>query len=324
MNGCWFLESHDAPIFVLLGRLGDTIIMLPAFREIHRRTGLKPRIIVSTEYSSIYEGVSYCDPIPHNLHWWQGVEKARQIAAALSDDATLPQWWLGKCPIPDEYRGKFNLTCFGHNWGVNLALWPNFMVSMWERCGFTRDEMLSLPLVFDRRNPAREQALLNVIWPMQIRKKPLLLYNFTGISSPFGFVPELYPVIQRFARDFHICDLGKIKAHRFFDLLGAYDVAAGLISSDTATAHLAHASKVPTIWMTVDSWCGSTPRGNVALHFGYNETPRRLQDVSEVLQSWLDGNSRIFTLPDDRPRHTTSGVLGEIVLGKTAVAGTAH
>ena len=266
--------------------------MFPAFREIHRRTGLKPKIIVGNEYANLYEGISYAEPIVHNLHWWQGVEKARAIASVLSENAVLPQWWLTpQCPIPEQYRGTFNLTCFGHNWGVNLSLWPNFMASMWERCGFTQDEMRTLPLVFDRRNPAREAALLNQIWPVPMRKKPLLLFNVTGISSPFGFWPELHPTVFKFSRDFHIVDLGKVKAHRLFDFLGAYDVAAGLITCDTATAHLAHASKVPTIWFTVDSWCGSTPRGNVALHLGYNETPRRLQDVADVLQSWRNGSS---------------------------------
>jgi len=318
------MQSHDAPVLVLLGRAGDTILMLPAFMEIHRRTGLKPRIIVSDEYANIYDGVSYVDPIPQPLHWWQGVEKARIIASALSQNAVLPQWWLGKCPIPAEYRGTFNLTCFGHNWGVNLALWPNFMSSMWERCGFTREEMVTLPLVFDRRNPVREDELLRQIWPIPMRKKPLLLYNFTGISSPYGFVPEMFPVIQRFARDFHIVDLGKIRAKRIFDLLGAYDVAAGLISSDTATAHLAHASKVPTIWMSVDGWCGSTPRGNVALHFGYNETPRRLQDVSAVLQSWLDGSSRMVPVEPDGPRRQAKGGGGPTFLAKSALAGITH
>jgi hypothetical protein len=227
---------------------------------------------------------------------------------------------MGKCPIPKEYRGTFNLTCFGHNWGVNLSLWPNFMASMWERCGFTQAEMVSLPLVFDRRNPIRERELLNHIWPFRMRNKPLLLYNFTGISSPFGFVPELYPVIQQFSRDFHIVDLGKIRAHRIFDLLGAYDVAAGLISSDTATAHLAHASNVPTIWMTVDSWCASTPRGNVALHFGYNETPRRLQDVTAILQSWRNGNSSLVTIPN-RPEHRPATGGGGSKLAMSTLAG---
>jgi len=285
-NTCFFLRNHDAPVLVLLGRAGDTILMLPAFMEIHRRTGLKPRIIVSTEYSNIYEGVSYAEPISHNLHWWQGVEKARAIASVLSENAVLPQWWLGKCPIPSEYRGKFNLTCFGHNWGVNLALWPNFQASMWERCGFTQQEMRTLPLVFDRRNPVREAALLNQIWPAPMRKKPLLLYNFTGISSPFGFVPELFPVIQKFARDFHIVDLGKIKAHRIFDLLGAYDVAAGLITVDTSTLHLAHGSSVPYIAFSIDGWTGSVARGNVALRVRYNETPRRLNEIADVIASW--------------------------------------
>lgn len=277
--------------------LGDAILMFPAFREIHHRTGLKPRIIVSKDYGDVYQGISYAEPIIHNLHWYQGIPKARLIAAALSDGYKVPQWWnCPECPIPPKYRGTFVLQAHGHQWGVDLNMWPNFMASMYERCGFTQQEMRELPLVFDRRNPAREAELLNRIWPPSMRRKKLLLYNVTGVSSPYGFWPELHPTLFKFARDFHIVDIGKIKAHRIFDLLGAYDVAAGLITCDTATAHLAHASKVPTIWMTVDSWCGSTPRGNVALHFGYNSTPQRLQDIAAVLQSWRDGNSRMVAV----------------------------
>ncbi len=283
---CWFLTAKHAPVFSLLGRLGDTILMYPAFLEIYKRTGFKPRIIVSQEYASVYQGITFAEAIVVNLNWWQGVPKARAMAAALSGNAIFPQWWLEPDPMPAEYKGTFNLTCHGHEWGVNLALWPNFMVSMYSRAGFTRDEMLALPLVFDRRNPTREAELIAKLYPPPLRKKPLLLTNFTGISSPFGFTPELFPTIHRFAKHYHIVDLGNVRAYRIYDLLGLYDIAAGLITVDTATAHLAHASKVPTIWMSVDGWCGSEARGNVALHFNYNSTPQRLNDVAAVLERW--------------------------------------
>src|SRR6266571_4442797 len=178
---CWFLKSFNAPVFCLLGRLGDTILMFPAFREIHRRTGFKPRIIVSEEYANVYDGISYADPIPVPWNWWTGVSQARKMALALSQNAVFPQWWLEDCPIPKEYQGTFNLTCHGLNWGVNLDLWGNFMASMYSRAGFTIDEMMRLPLVFDRRSEAREKSLLDQVWPVKLRSKPLLLYNFTGI-----------------------------------------------------------------------------------------------------------------------------------------------
>ncbi len=283
---CWFLEPKHAPVFSLLGRAGDTILMFPAFREIHRRTGFKPRIVVSTEYAGLYDGISYATAVPASLQWWTGVPKARAIAAALASDACFPQWWLEPDPMPAEYKGTFNLTCHGNSWGVNVALWPNFMTSMYSRAGFTRDEMLALPLVFDRRNLKREAELIAKLYPPVLRKKPLLLTNFTGISSPFGFLPELHPTLHRFARDFHTVDLGNVRATRLYDLLGLYDIAAGIITIDTATLHLAHATPTPYIAFTVDGWTSSEPRGNVALHVKYNETTRRLAEVAAVLDSW--------------------------------------
>ncbi len=326
MSRCWFLRPTDAPSFIQLGRYGDLILLLPAFLEIFRRTGLKPNVVVSEEYASVLDGVSYVTPHPLGVHWWGGIPMAKDYAKRLWGHSVCPAWWNDvECPIPPEYRGQFTLQCHGHSHGVNIDLWPNFMVSMYSRAGFTQSEMMSLACLFDRRNPNREAELVAKFYPPSLRKKPLLLYNFTGISSPFGFLPELWPTIQRFAREFHIVDLGKVKAHRIFDLLGAYDVAAGLITCDTATAHLAHASQVPTIWMSVDGWCGSVPRGNVALHFGYNETPRRLNDVADVLQSWRNGNSpHLVPLPDARPGDSASPDGSVAQLGHAAVARLAH
>ena len=260
--------------------------MFPAYREIHRRTGHKPEVIVSTEYVGCFDGISYAKAIPVGLHWWDGIPQAKAMAEARGGWYCTPQWWNDPCPIPAEYRGSFTLQCHGRAHGVNLNLWPNFMASMYERAGFTQQEMKTLPLVFDRRNPLREQKLLDNLWPPAFRKKPLLLYNFTGISSPFGYQPELFPVLNEFRKDFHMVDLGPVRAHRIFDLLGAYDAAAGLITCDTSTAHLAHASKVPTVWFTAMGWTGSTPRGNVAAHIKYDDVPRRLNDLAEVLERW--------------------------------------
>jgi len=183
---------------------------------------------------------------------------------------------------------------------VNLNLWPNFMASMYERAGFTQKEMMRLPLVFDRRNTVRERELVERLWPTAYRKKPLLLTNFTGISSPFGYQPELYPILQSFRQWFHIVDLGGVRAHRIFDLLGLYDVAAGLITCDTATLHLAHATQTPYIAFSAKGWTGSTPRGNVALQVMYDDTPRRLNEIAEVLESWkccTRDNSHLVAVP---------------------------
>lgn len=261
--------ERDAPTFLLLGRYGDGIIMLPAFAEIYRRTGIRPRVVVNTAYADIYDGVSFVEPIPVNLDWKEDVHKAR----AMFPDAVLIQWWLATRPMPKN---------------LDLSPWPNFEASMWDRCGFTEADRMRLPLVFDRRNATREATLMDRVWPSAMRGKPLVLYHFAGKSSPFGHLPELYPVIQAFARDFTLIDLGKIRAERIFDLLGLMECATGMILCDSAPLHLAYATETPYIAFIVDTWSGSKPLGNCVLSIRYKNTLRHLQDVAKVLKNWRD------------------------------------
>jgi ADP-heptose:LPS heptosyltransferase len=81
-------------------------------------------------------------------------------------------------------------------------------------------------------------------------------------------------------------DIGHVSAHRIFDLLGLYDRAAGLITADTATAHLAVGSKVPAIWFTIPDWRGSVPRGNCVWHCTYAEILGKIEEIMAVVESW--------------------------------------
>lgn len=261
--------------------------MLPAWREIYRITGKKVFVVVSENYSETLDGVSYVDVFPFHGDWKSDVAKARVYAMSRWCSGRVIQWWNDTEPVPSEFRGSTVLSCRGRKCSINSAKWPTYGHSMYERAGFPKEsDWMDLPMVFDCRNPIREEALLREIWPDAMRKKPLLLFNVTGVSSPYGFWPELYPVVYKFAKDFHIVDLGKIRAHRIFDLLGAYDAAAGLITCDSAILHLAKASHVPTIAMTVDGWTGSVVRRNTALTFSYKQTIQRLPSVRILLEKW--------------------------------------
>ena len=166
--------------------------------------------------------------------------------------------------------------------GVNLELDPDYGTSMARRCGFSREEWLSLPLVFDRRNETREKELVQKIIGNDIR--PLLLYNLTGISSPFPFVPEiLNPLMQRFGRYFKLVDLSKVNGWRIYDLLGLYDCASLLITSDTFSLHLAPASRIGYVGFCVDGWTSSVCKGNCLLQMKYSETPKRVSEVLDVV-----------------------------------------
>jgi len=277
------------PCFVLLGRFGDAIQLLPAFKAIYERTGFKPVVIVSQDYQSIYEGVSYVEPFPIRAGWWEGVPTARKIAEARFGGGTVLPWWNDSPErislLDSATKGGLVLQSHGHEWGVDLNRWPDYGTSMWDRAGFTREEMMSLPLVFDQRSPVREKELRNKVIGLYT-SKPVLLYNFSGVSSPFGFVPEVLNPILKLHRHFQLVDLGKIQAHRIYDLLGLYDVATGLLTCDTSTLHLAPASKVPYIAFTVDGWTSSVPKGNCVLEVKYNSTPHRIESILQVVKSW--------------------------------------
>lgn len=279
---CWFLP-HTPPCFIQLGRYGDLLLLFPAFKLIKDRTGSTPVVIVTTTYANLFEGISYATPYQITGHWYMDMPKARAIADEKFGSAIIPHWWSANVPKDDVPQGPKVLQCHGHEWGVDIKKYPDFGTSMWLRAGFTREEMIAAPLVFDRRNLVREEALVK---QHVFNDRPLLLYNFTGVSSPFGYVPEMMRLLAPYRQHFNMLDLGQVRAARLFDLLGLYDRAVGLVTIDTATAHLAPASRVPTVWLTVDGWGSAVPRGNVAFHCPYSQTPKHLTEIGNVLEKW--------------------------------------
>lgn len=278
------------PCFVLLGRYGDLIQMFPCFLAVYERTGVKPRVVVSHEYASLFDGISYSDPCPIRAHWWQGVPEARALAQTLSEGVVVPQWWnddpAHTAMLNEATKGNFTLQCHGNKWGVDIAKWPDYGSSMASRAGFTREEWLALPLVFDRRSPGREEELYKSVAGRETR--PIILYNFTGNSSPFPWVPEVVNQMKTaIGRRAAFVDLGKVRASRLYDLLGLYDRAAGLLTGDTSTLHLAQASRVPYVGFTVDGWTSSIPKGNCVLHLKYSQVPGNIAKVIDTLEGWL-------------------------------------
>lgn len=280
------------------GVFGDITLLIPALLELYRRTDTKPNVIVSETYGNVLDGVSYVTAHQLSVHWSEGIAEAKLYARSNFGKFVVPAWWNDpEATVPPEYRGSLKLTSHGSTHSVNGTLWPNFMASMYSVLGFGVGQMERLPMVFDRRDPVREANLLDRVYPQAQSKRPLLLYNFTGISSPFGHLPDVWPVLQRFVRDFTLVDLGKIKAFRVYDLLGLYDAAVGLLTCDTATLQLAPASPVPYVAFCQDGFLGSTPRGNCVLRIPYAQTLRRLKEVRDVLEHWKTTRVERSTTP---------------------------
>lgn len=250
--------------FIQLGRSGDLILLLPAFMEIFKSTGTRPTVFVSEEYAGVLDGVSYVMPRPIRCHWYNGMPEALRISTAECNGMAATV-----------------LQCHGRDWGVDMKRWPNFMASMWDRAGFGIESMRRIPVVFDQRNPVREQQLV----AGRTSDKPLVLFNFKGVSSPFPFVAQVRNAIGRFHGRIRPVDLGNVRAHRVYDLLGLFDAARLLITIDTATLHLAAASTVPHIAFIVDGWCGSVPKGNCKLAVRYSETIARMDEIESAIES---------------------------------------
>lgn len=260
-----FLLGDQPRVFIQLGRYGDLILLLPAFLRMRQLTGVNPIVMVSTEFQTVLDGASYVTPLAVHWDWYGGMPNARRLAQELYGGATI-------------------LQCNGTGWDAAAPNCPNYMTSIWRRTGFTDEEMRTLPLVFDRRDAGREANLVRMT--RRREGKPLLLVNFEGQTSRMPAHPEVMRVITEFARDFQIVDLGAIRAVRIYDLLGLYDAAAGLVTIDTATLHLAPGSGIPYVGYTADGSGSSVVKGNCALEIKYRDAVARLADLRRVLAGW--------------------------------------
>lgn len=249
--------------FIQLGRFGDIILLLPAMKHIADVTNVKPSMIVAAEYASVLEGVSYVEPIPLNVHWYMGMPEARRYAKT-------------------HFGGGTVLQCYAHEWGIDLKQWPSFMISMLDRTGVPLELFNDLPLVFDRRNPEREAAAVP-----RTNGKPFILVNTVGVSSPFPHGQKIFQSLSHLRGKVTLVDMGRIRCHRIYDVLGIMDRALGTITTDTATLHLAHGSARPYIALTVDGWCTSTPRGNCRLEVKYSRFLTSLSAIVEEVERWL-------------------------------------
>lgn len=270
-NTLTFRKKPFPKCFVQLGRYGDLLIVLRALKMVADWTGTKPKLVVSHTYADILDGVSYVEPILIQKDWYGGMEDAVAIARSM-------------------YPDSFTVTqCYGHNWGNpnQTKEYPNFMAAMWHRTGVPMEFLDFAPLVMDKRNPEREARLVNSI---KRNGRPILLYNFKGVSSPFLYSPQVQNAMLSLRGAFQLVDLATIKGERMYDLLGVFDIAAGMVTIDTGTLHLAHACKIPVLAFTVDNgpgggWTRSSAIPNQVFASPYGMTLVNLPGFVKTLQT---------------------------------------
>ena len=266
--------------------------MLPAFKAVADEMGKPPICIVSKAFASIFDGVSYVRPWVMDLHWWKGVGAARKAAEDAGLYPIVVKWWdepNAKPPCDPETTKYVRLKIHGKPCTIPADEWDSFQNSQWRYAGFTMEQMEEWPLVFDRRNAVREQVLR--LKHFHSNKKHLLVNLSQSGTSPFPAIQQAMALSH--IPGFDILNLSTVKADRIYDLLGLYDYADGLITSDTATLHLAAASKVPYIAFINNGGAGSTPKGNCILSMRYAEFKNNLGRFVNALKTIQNGNCKV-------------------------------
>lgn len=235
---------------VMPGRFGDIINILPCARDITLKQGGKCAVMVSAEFASVLEGCSYVEPVVISSHFTDiqpAIEQAQQMFERV-------------------LVAKVNEKSVG----VTTQC-ASFNEESWRQIGYL-ERWNDLPLVFDRRDRKREAALVSR-WSVDqwVGKKGLLaLVNFSGRSAPFPYGKEITALLHG---HWQVVDLGEVKAHRIYDLLGLMDAADLLVTGDTSTMHLAAASGIPVVNLIGDkptAWHGSSPRNNSIWNVRYS------------------------------------------------------
>lgn len=247
----------ERPCFIQLGRLGDVLNILPLLYHVST-LGRRPVLMVHQEFASVTEGLTYCDVEIISEGSWTELDSATEIAR-------------------EKYSEVHVCQIHGTHQSARQA--PSFAIDAWTRAGYW-GEFGKHPLIL-RRSPEREARLLAAVNPQQ----PFILVARNGTSSPFEQSEELLSMAR--AHCANVIDLSAIRAENFVDLLALYERADLLITTDTATLHLAEASSVPVIALIADSptrWHGSPPKGNVALAIRYGEFTARRGEIDSAIQ----------------------------------------
>lgn len=244
---------------VQLRRNGDIICILPILRKVSQEIGRPIRLVVAKEYVELLDGVSYVEPVRWDGDWEDPLAAAKHFRAE-------------------------NAQAYGFRSGIHYDPKDgHFAEVCWRKLGYRFDD--NAPLIFDRRSPEREQALAARVFKTD---KPKILVNLIGFSSPL-FKHDIDFLMAKMHKELgaicEIIDMKDLMAERLYDLLGLMDRANVLVSADTATLWLAHASRVPNVLISR----GSPKRGNCRLLVEYQFVKQRWREMSLAIRSALRG-----------------------------------
>ncbi|HEX4146664.1 MAG TPA: hypothetical protein VHY91_24390 [Pirellulales bacterium] len=253
----------DDPIALIEpGRYGDVINVLPLAKHLHD-SGEQVDFLIHPKFAGLLDGVSYVRPVLVPLEDEHRPEEARVWAAARYARVIVSKVWNNR------YLDRSAADCFAAE-AYRLAGYSHLYGK--------------LPVEFDRRSPEREARLVEQHLG---GSDPFILYNLDGSSSAFKGR-------RRFARwlRWQRFDAKLVKmptdCERLYDLLGLYERADLLITTDTATLWLAHAIHIPTIVLhQTDTWCRAPFPPATVLACTYEGAHSRRRTIAEAIRACL-------------------------------------
>jgi len=262
--------------YIILGRTGDILNLLPVIEYEAQQNKYKPRLVVAKEYADVLEGVDYVERVIYNGEFQDILGAITYATARHPDDQII------------------NCAVYGKNYSYKKKC-ASFLREAWN---FAQAPVAwgSLPLNINRRSPEREKKLLEDIGYFD-SDAPLIVASLNGHSSPF---PHREILIRKIAnelvmgklKDFRFIDISGVRAERIYDLLALYERAHCLIASDSAPLHLAEAMpslppELPIISLISDlkdHWHQSSWRKKHILRLLYSEVPNNLDEIIKAIE----------------------------------------
>ncbi len=232
-------------------------------------------MMVQEQYAPHLENM-YCDILP-----WKG--DSHDIQGAIIEASKVGKPLCTQVLGPPDTVRQFTYEPAG----LQNAVCTSFQKEAWRVAGRLKEWDDCLPLVFDKRDAAREAHILS---PLAERKK-FILVSADGISSPFPYKSLLMELLK--VLHVHIVNLSTIKPIRFYDLLALYERAHCLVAIDSAPLHLSRATPdLPVVALANDKpilWAGASWRPNHVFYCRYSDFPYRAAEMIEAMRALKPG-----------------------------------
>ena len=251
--------------FVALSKFGDIVQSLGIIEHEFNKTGKKPHVVTSDKFASIFEGLSYVGKVIKFTGRWGDLHGGIKLAKSTYDDVVV-------------------LQCHGEKFPFQQTK-PSFQHEVYDRVGLLGQWAYMKPN-FDRRSFAREKALLD---GHGLTGSKYILVADHSESSQFKQIEELKVMLAtKFGAEYKIVLLSTIRAQKIYDLLGIYEKAAALVSTESVHTHLAWATNVPMFVLAANGWRGSAFRKEFQFYAKYSDWEFRKNDLISALQQFLN------------------------------------